>query len=101
MDPIDELHYEIARLEHWVPHYTRYLNNFKHKNKFFQAFIHHKLNKIESMCCDLLIDGSGHCNWELIEELQKRGFYVGPGERDGFGWLTGVVGTLKGYVVYG
>ena len=101
MDPIDELHYEIVRLEHWVPHYTRYLNNFKHKNKFFEAFIHHKLNKIESMCCDLLIDGSGHCNWELIEELQKRGFYVGPGERDGFGWLTGVVGTLKGYVVYG
>jgi hypothetical protein len=101
MDPIDELQYELLRLEKWVPYYTRYLNNFKHKNKFFEAFIRHKVGKIESMCCDLLINSSGRCNWEVIAELQRRGFYVGPGERDSFGWLTGILVTSKGDIVYG
>ena len=101
MDPIDELQYELLRLEKWVPYCTRYLNNFKHKNKFFEAFIRHKVGKIESMCCDLLINSSGRCNWEVIAELQRRGFYVGPGERDSFGWLTGILVTSKGDIVYG
>ena len=99
---IELLHYELLRLEKLVPHYTKYLNNYKDKNnKFFEAFIRHRVNYVASLCCDLLIDGSGDCNWEAIEELQKRGYSIGPGERDRFGWLTGIVGTSKGDIVYG
>ena len=53
------------------------------------------------MCCDLLITPDGKCNWDAIDELRKRGFYVGPGEKDRFGWLTAVLATSKGNVVYG
>jgi hypothetical protein len=98
---MDELHYELLRLEKYLPYYTKYLHSFKHKNKFFEAFIRYKVNKIAGMCSYLLIDDSGHCNWEAIEELEMRGFYVGPGEKDRFGWLTGIVGTSKGTIVYG
>ena len=98
---MDNLHYELLKLEKIVPHYSEYLASFKHKNKFFEAFIHHKVNYISNLCCDLLIDGSGHCNWDAIDELKSRGFYVGPGEKDRFGWLTGIVGTSKGDIVYG
>lgn len=98
---IDTLHYELLKLERIVPHYTEYLHSFKHKNKFYQAFVYHKLKQIESMCCDLLITPDGKCNWDAIDELRKRGFYVGPGEKDSFGWLTAVLVTSKGNIVYG
>jgi hypothetical protein len=101
MNEIDNLHYELLRLEQWVPHYTNYLHNFKHKNKFFEALMRHKVNQISGMCCDVLIDSSGHCNWDAIEELGRRGYHIGPGERDRFGWLTAILSTSKGAIVYG
>lgn len=26
---------------------------------------------------------------EIVHQLENRGYWVGPGERDSFGWLTG------------
>ena len=101
MTEIDMLHYDLRMLEQWVPQYTEYLHSFKHTNKFFESFIQYKVNKIAAKCNDLLIDDSGRCNWTVIEELQERGFDVGPGEQDRFGWLTGIVNTAKGTIVYG
>jgi hypothetical protein len=81
--------------------HTKYLNNYKCKNKFFQAFIKHKVERITSMCSKLLIDSYGKCNYELMEELGSRGFSVGPGEQDRFGWLSAILYTKKGSIVFG
>jgi len=100
-EAIDTLHYELLKLERYVPSYTEYLQSFKSKNKFFQAFIIHKVNYISILCCELLIKPNGKCDWNTIEEISRRGFYVGPGEQDSFGWLTGLISTSKGSIVYG
>jgi hypothetical protein len=54
-----------------------------------------------SLACDALIDFNGKNIWENHTILRKAGFYVFPGERDGFGWLTGCIQTKKGIIVYG
>jgi hypothetical protein len=101
MNDIDNLHYELLLLENYVPHYVEYLYSFKNKNKFFEAFIRHKINKIEALCCDLFINQEGHCRWDNISAMNSRGYYIGPGEKDRFGWLTGVLTTSKGNIVFG
>lgn len=98
---MDTLHYQLLTLERYIPYARTYVNNFSHKNKFFEAFIRHKVNKIISLCDTLLISSDGYPNYENIEELKTRGYYVGPGEKDRFGWLTGIVGTSKGDIVFG
>lgn len=101
MNDFDNLHYELLLLEKYFPSYLKYLNSYKNKNKFFQAFIHHKIKKIEALCCDLFINGEGRCNWDNMSIMGDRGYYISPGERDSFGWLTGVLHTSKGDIVYG
>jgi len=101
MNDIDNLHYELLLLEKYVPSYLEYLHRYKNKNKFFQAFIHHKIKKIEVLCCELFINQEGHCKWDNMSAIKARGYYIGPGERDSFGWLTGVLGTSKGNIVFG
>ena len=98
---MEELIYEIQSLEGYMPYYVNYIYNYKDKNKFKEAFIRHKLNKVLSLADDLLIDMKGGCNWDNIDVLKDAGYYVGPGERDRFGWLTGIIGTSKGDIVFG
>ena len=100
---MDKLHYELRMLEQYTSgsKYTYYLHNYKCKNKFLEAFIKHKVQRIGSMCSELLIGSDGKCNYEAMEELGDRGFSVGPGEQDRFGWLSGVVSTKNGAIVFG
>lgn len=43
-----------------------------------------------------LITGDGRCNWDAINYVSKYGnFYIHAGERDSFGWLTGVIEPKK------
>ena len=98
---MDTLLNELNSFELYRFKYTRWLNSYKNKNKFLEAVIHRKINKILELCNELLINDSGKCDWKNIEILNKNGYYVGPGERDSFGWLTGVVYTDKGSIVYG
>lgn len=56
---------------------------------------------ISIMAESLLINESGHCNWENIEIMKKEGYYVFPLERDSFGWLIGGISTNKGVIAYG
>lgn len=98
---MEELIYEIRSLEGYMPRYTRFIHNYKDTNKFKQAFIRHKLNKILSLADGLLISSKGGCDWDNISILQTKGYSVGPGEKDSFGWLTGVIHTSKGAIVYG
>lgn len=51
---------------------------------------------IESLCCDLFIDNNGNpnmANIQIFNNVLQSDYYVGPGEQDGFGWLTGVITT--------
>lgn len=50
---------------------------------------------------DALITQKGQPRYDAMRWLEERGFRVGPGEQDSFGWLTGVIYTRKGRVVYG
>ena len=49
----------------------------------------------------VLITKDGRPNWSAMAELRKEGYIVERGEYDSFGWLTGVIHTRKGYIVYG
>lgn len=53
---------------------------------------------LESLCCELFIGRNGTPNYTMINEFNKTcdGFTVGPGETDGFGWLTGAITTDGG-----
>ncbi len=60
-----------------------------------------EMRAIVSLATELLIDDQGQCNWDNIDILQEEGFYVFPGERDRFGWLTGCISMMNGTIVYG
>lgn len=81
--------------------YDGCLNRYTNKNKFLEAVIHKKINTLLLLFNDLLIDNNGSCNYDNIQILNEHKYSVGPGERDRFGWLTGIVNTKKGYIVFG
>uniref|UniRef100_A0A6C0D6V0 Uncharacterized protein n=1 Tax=viral metagenome TaxID=1070528 RepID=A0A6C0D6V0_9ZZZZ len=98
---MEELIYHIQSLEGYMPKYVTYISNYKDKNKFKEAFIRHKMNKVLTLANDLLINNKGGCNWDNIETLEDAGYHIGPGEQDRFGWVTGIIGTSKGDIVFG
>lgn len=54
--------------------------------------------EIEDLCCELFTKG-GRPDYDIIRKFKAMsGYSVGPGERDSFGWLTGVV--YKGDTMY-
>lgn len=59
-------------------------------------------DEIEGLACQCLIAGGGGCEWTNIAILRDKGYKVYAGDKDSFGWLTGVIENAKGeYVVYG
>ena len=55
-------------------------------------------DEIEELCCELFVKG-GRPDYSTIRKFKAMsGYSVGPGERDSFGWLTGVV--YKGDTMY-
>jgi hypothetical protein len=50
----------------------------------------------------LLINENGEPVFEEIDRLYKEhSYFVYPGERDGFGWVTACIETKKGFIVFG
>jgi hypothetical protein len=80
---------------------SRFLNSYDSKNSFKKAFIRYKLNKILTLCDELLITSHGSCDYYNIAILENNGYRVGPGEIDRFGWLSGILYTKKGCILYG
>lgn len=60
-----------------------------------------QLEEMDGMASAELIDSKGGCHWAAHRELATLGFKVVAGEKDSFGWLTGVIITPKGKFVYG
>lgn len=52
-------------------------------------------DEVENLCSELFILENGSPNYENIYAFNnmRKDYYVGPGERDSFGWLTGVITT--------
>jgi hypothetical protein len=56
--------------------------------------------ELDELCSAVLIGSDGRCNWANHRRLEKRGFRVVAGEKDSFGWLSGVVISKSYRVVY-
>lgn len=68
---------------------------FGHYAAYNDESIH---DEIDDLCCSLFVKG-GRPDYDTIRKFKEMsGYSVGPGERDSFGWLTGVV--YKGDVMY-
>ena len=80
---------------------TPYLNSYKSKNKFKMALIRHKVSKISNLACETLIDAHGRVDWANVDKLNSISCSVSPGERDSFGWLTGLLHCKQGTIVFG
>lgn len=59
------------------------------------------VKRIELISSQVLIDEEGRNLWELHDAMAAAGFPVSCGEKDAFGWLTGVIQTKKGKIIYG
>jgi len=59
------------------------------------------LHTILKLADSVLITPNGGCDWANIQMLEVAGFNVRAGEQDSFGWLTGVIRTKAGEIVYG
>lgn len=67
-----------------------------------QASDHPLVEVIESLACELLITESGHPNFSAIDTLwYEHQYFITPGEKDGFGWLSACLHTKKGTIVFG
>ena len=63
--------------------------------------LHPLLQEIYGLACGELIQNNGSPNFKPMKILKENGFPVVQGEADSFGWLTGVIVTPKGKIVYG
>ena len=57
-------------------------------------------DEIESEADRVLIFG-GEPLWANINKLSDYGYSVGPGEKDSFGWLTALIYTKRGTIMFG
>lgn len=56
----------------------------------------------EAYATTLFVTEDGMPNFDAIDYLYKKhGYAIMPGERDRFGWVTGVILTKKGLIVFG
>lgn len=59
------------------------------------------LGDLVSQLCGYMIRSDGTVNKSLVSALKQCGYQVTAGEQDSFGWLSGVVHTRVGRVVFG
>lgn len=73
-------------------------------NKLFETAEVHKtwidpspeLDEVISLACKYLINDFGYVNWDNVRTLCDKGYKVYAGEKDSFGWVTGVIDNCHG-----
>lgn len=51
---------------------------------------------VEALATTVLVTPYGTCNWMNIRVLREKGYDVYAGEKDSFGWLSGVIERSDG-----
>lgn len=63
---------------------------------------HHLISVIRNLASNTLILDDGTPDFAAIDFLfHEYGYFIFPGERDRFGWLTACLRTKKGIIVFG
>lgn len=63
---------------------------------------HPHVQCIRNLANDILINDDGTPAFDLIDTLHHvYGYFIFPGERDRFGWLSACLCTKKGIIVFG
>ena len=76
-------------------------NSFDYLTNGYYSDYHPLVQKVVDLADEELITRGGDCNWAAHQQLKLSGFTVTCGKRDSFGWLSGVIHTTKGMIVYG
>ena len=76
-------------------------NRYDYLTKGYYSDFHPLVQKANDLADKELITPEGYCNWAAHKLLKLAGFAVTCGERDSVGWLSGVIHTTKGMIVYG
>jgi len=53
-----------------------------------------------SLIEDVFITPGGNPHYGMINVFEDNGIKVGPGETDRFGWVTGIISSSKGNIVF-
>lgn len=80
--------------------------NNDHKGYLYELPDKELAQKLEALAAGVFMNanasGGNYDNADIMKELADEGDWsIGPGETDSFGWLSGVVYTPKGKVVFG
>ena len=62
---------------------------------------HPYIKSVQYCANEVIITDMGKVNSDIIDILSINGYIVSPGETDGFGWVTGIIQTTKGDIVFG
>jgi hypothetical protein len=63
---------------------------------------HNLICVIRCTATDVLINDNGTPNFEEMDRLYRDyGYFIYPGERDSFGWISACLQTKKGFIVFG
>lgn len=71
-------------------------------DKILSHHDHLLISVIQNLATNLLITKNGTPDFEEMDRLyHEHGYFIFPGERDSFGWLTACIRTKKGIIVFG
>ena len=74
----------------------------EYEDVFLDHYAHELISEIVGAADSVLISEEGQPLFEEMDKLwNDYGYFVFPGERDRFGWLTGCIQTKKGIIVFG
>ncbi len=66
------------------------------------AIDHPLIDEIQFIATRLFVTNTGEPEFDEMDRMQQSyGYYIFPGERDRFGWVTGCIQTKKGFIVFG
>lgn len=97
---INELLLKLNQLE-GDSNITSILTPLQEQEGYYREDLPPLVQEIISLADDVLIAEGGHVNWENVNLLKQEGFLVRSGDSDSFGWLTGLIKTNKGDIMFG
>jgi hypothetical protein len=74
----------------------------QHEDNYLSRDDHELVSEVISLATTLFVGEQGQGLFDIMDQLQEQyGYFIFPGERDRFGWVTGCLQTKKGIIVFG